>query len=412
MTTEPGGAYGILRSGPFPAYLASRTFAIVGSQMTATAVGWQVAERTRSPLALGLVGLAQVLPVLFLAPWAGHLADRADRRRVMMFTQTLHAACVGALALTVLFPGIPLSVLYAILFVDGISRGIQSPSAQAILPNLVPPALLARAVSWRLVSFELSSIGGPLAAGFLIGRVGMAPVYAIAAGLLVLGAAVLWRLPRQVPRADGPPAAGGRDLLAGFRYVWGRPVLRGALALDLFAVLFGGVTALLPIFARDVLEAGPEGLGMLRGANSVGSLVMTFILLHRPPLERAGTSLLLAVAGYGACMAGFGLSTSFWLSLSFLVASGLFDAVSVVIRHTMIQADTPDRMRGQVSAVNGVFIVSSNQLGEFESGVAAQLLGVAPSVVVGGVLTLAVVAVAAWKVPEIRRLRRLDAITV
>lgn len=412
MTVGSGGTYGILRSGPFPAYLASRTFSIVGSQMMATAVGWQVVERTRSPLALGLVGLAQVLPVLILAPWAGHLADRADRRRVMMFTQTLHAACAAALALTVLFPGIPLAVLYAILFADGAARGIQSPSAQAILPNLVPPALLARAVSWRLVSFELSSIGGPLTAGFLIGRVGMAPVYMAAAMLLILGAAVLWRLPRQVPRADGGPAADGRDLLAGFRYVWGRPVLRGALALDLFAVLFGGVTALLPIFARDILEAGPEGLGMLRGANSVGSLLMTFVLLHRPPFERAGPSLLLAVAGYGACMAGFGLSTSFWLSTALLVASGLFDAVSVVIRHTMIQADTPDRMRGQVSAVNGVFIVSSNQLGEFESGLAAQLLGVAPSVVVGGVLTLAVVSIAAWKVPEIRRLGRLDAISV
>lgn len=412
MTAGPGGTYGILRSGPFPAYLASRTFSIVGSQMMATAVGWQVVERTRSPLALGLVGLAQVLPVLILAPWAGHLADRADRRRVMMFTQTLHAACAAALALTVLFPGIPLAVLYAILFADGAARGIQSPSAQAILPNLVPPALLARAVSWRLVSFELSSIGGPLTAGFLIGRVGMAPVYVAAAMLLILGAAVLWWLPRQVPRADGGPAADGRDLLAGFRYVWGRPVLRGALALDLFAVLFGGVTALLPIFARDILEAGPEGLGMLRGANSVGSLLMTFVLLHRPPFERAGPSLLLAVAGYGACMAGFGLSTSFWLSMALLVASGLFDAVSVVIRHTMIQADTPDRMRGQVSAVNGVFIVSSNQLGEFESGLAAQLLGVAPSVVVGGILTLAVVSIAAWKVPEIRRLGRLDAISV
>lgn len=407
MTVRPDGAYTVLGHGAFGAYLASRTFSVIGGQMTATAVGWQVAERTGSPLALGLVGLAQVAPVLALAPWAGKLADRADRRGVMIVMQAVHAICGLAFVLTALFPGSPLWFLYAVLLAAGSANGIQSPSGQAILPNLVPGPLLARAVSWRLVSFEISSIAGPILAGFLIAWSGLGAVYAVAAALFIAGAAALAGIPRQTP--GGPAdAASEKGLLTGFRYVWRRPVLRGALALDMFAVLFGGATALLPIFARDILQAGPQGLGFLRAALPAGSLVMTMTLLHLSPMTRAGPALFWCVAGYGACMIGFGLSTVFFLSLACLAMAGMFDAVSVVIRHTIVQAATPDAMRGQVSAVNGVFIMASNQLGEFESGVAAALLGVAPSVVVGGFLTLAVVGLCASRVPELRRLGRLD----
>ncbi len=409
MAGPAGGAYAVLACRPFAAYLASRTFSVIGGQMILTAVGWQVAERTGSPLALGLVGLAQVAPVLALAPWAGRLADRADRRAVMAWMQVVHAACALGFVLTVLFPASPLWCLYATLLAAGVANGMQSPSGQAILPNLVPPDLLARAVSWRLVSFEISSITGPILAGFLIARSGLAAVYAVSAVLFLAGAAALAGISRQVPAREAGDAS-GRDLLAGFRYVWRRPVLKGALALDMFAVLFGGATALLPIFARDILHAGPEGLGFLRAALPAGSLVMSMTLLHLPPMTRAGRALFWCVAGYGACMIGFGLSTSFFLSLGCLAVAGMFDAVSVVIRHTIVQAATPDAMRGQVSAVNGVFIMASNQLGEFESGVAAALLGVAPSVVVGGILTLAVVGFCAARVPDLRRLGRLDAL--
>ncbi len=406
------GTYGIFKHRAFSAYLAARTFSVLGAQMTAVTVGWQVYVRTGSALALGVVGLLQVVPVLLLAPWAGRYADRANRRAILVVTHGVRAACALGLFLTDRCPDWPLAVLYAILVVDGVALSFQSPATQALMPSLVPVDLLSHAVAWRVVSFEISSIAGPALAGFLIGWSGLSSAYAAAAALGAVSVVSLLALKRHRPAALSSGslfgASPGESLWTGFRYVWERPVLRGALALDLFAVLFGGATALLPVFARDILEVGPEGLGILRAAPSAGALVMSLGLLHRRPMTRAGRSLLFCVAGYGVCMTAFGLSTSFPLSATLLFASGLFDAVSVVIRHTILQAMTPDVMRGRVSAVNGVFIQTSNQLGEFESGVAAALLGAARSVVFGGLATLAVVCLFAWRAPKLRRLGRLD----
>lgn len=405
--------YAAFRSPSYRFYVAMRLAAVLGAQTASVAVGWQVYERTDSALALGLVGLAQVLPVLAVAPWAGRLADHADRGRILAATHAVDAVCALALVAVALLTDRAVWPVYAILVAEGIGRGFRSPAVQAIMPSLVPPGALANAVGWRLVCFEAASIAGPLLGGVLIARAGgVAAAYAANALLSLAALAAAARIrPASAPRETAAGAVGDDSLWAGLAYVWRRPVLLGALSLDMFAVLFGGATALFPIFARDILDVGPEGLGFLRAAPSAGSILMTAGLLHRAAIRRAGRTLLLTVAAFGLAMVAFAASRNVYLSVAFLAAAGMFDAVSVLIRHTILQAMTPDAMRGRVSAVNGVFITASNQLGEFESGVAAALLGAAPAVALGGVLTVGVVAFCAWRFPDLRRLARLDAVT-
>lgn len=404
--------YAALRVRDFRFFLAGHLTSVLGVQMQTVAVGWQIYAETRSPLALGLVGLVQVIPMLGLALPAGHSADRYDRRRVLMAASVLAAASSIGLALMTLI-GASAAFLYLFLFTSGVARAFQGPARSSLMPQLVERSIFPNAVTWAVSGFELSSMAGPALGGVLIALFDgtTTPVYLIAAASSIFYILMLSRLASRSYAAAGATGKEEVDLerlAVGFKYVWRTKLLLGAMTLDLFAVLLGGAIALLPIYATDILHVGPAGLGWMQAAPSLGAMSMALVSTHMPPLERAGKTLLLAVAGYGASKIVFGVSTSFPLSLFMLFLSGAFDNISVVIRHTLVQMLTPDAMRGRVSAVNGMFINASNELGRFESGLAAQLLGVVPSVAAGGIGTMLVVAVAAFKWPELRRFGRLD----
>ena len=399
--------YAVLRHRDFSLYLTARFIAALGQQMLTVAVGWELYERTHLSLALGMVGLTQMVPMLLLILPAGHVADNYDRKRTilgMVFLATLSStglALISALQGHVLW-------IYGCLFAAGVARTFLWPASQAFLPQLVPRRIFSRAVTWNTGAFHLSSVLGPAAGGALIALTHKAVVvYAInAAATLVCLALIALVRSRQavIPRAEMSLAS----LLAGFKFVYGTKIILGTITLDLFAVLLGGATALLPVYAKDILGAGPNGLGVLQAALPLGSVVSAFYLAHRSPLQRAGRALIRAVAAFGVATIAFGLSRWFWLSFAMLFICGAVDNVSVVVRHTLVQLLTPDEMRGRVSAVNSLFIGTSNELGGFESGLVAQLFGPVISVVSGGVGTILVVIATALNWPEIRKYGRLD----
>ncbi|MDP9314461.1 MAG: MFS transporter [Chloroflexota bacterium] len=379
----------------------------LGTQMVGVAVGWELYERTNSAFALGFVGLVQVLPVILLSLPAGHAADRYDRRRLVVGSQLLLALCSLGLALISFAQG-PLALVYACLFGIGVARAFSSPASSTLLPQTVPPQHYANAATWGSSTWQLAAVMGPTLGGFLIAvSLSAALVYlcdVVACLLFVLALSMVRG--RQVARST--EALNLRSLLAGVHFLRQNKILLAAITLDLFAVLLGGATTLLPVFARDILQVGPTGLGWLRAAPSIGALAMAIILAYLPPIKRAGRVLLWAVAGFGVATVVFGLSRSFALSFLMLGLLGAFDNVSVVIRHTLLLVLTPDELRGRISAVNSVFIGASNELGGFESGVAAALLGPITAVAAGGIGTILVVLVVALVWPEMRRLGRLE----
>jgi MFS family permease len=399
--------YEVLRHRDFSLYLIARFIAALGQQMLTVAVGWELYERTHLSLALGLVGLTQMVPMLLLILPAGHVADNYDRKRTilgMVFLATLSSiglTLISALHGQVLW-------IYGCLFAAGVARTFLWPASQAFLPQLVPRRIFSRAVTWNTGAFHLSSVIGPAIGGALIALTHKAVVvYAInaAATLVCLTLIALVRSRQAViPRAEMTLAS----LLAGFKFVYQTKIILGTITLDLFAVLLGGATALLPVYAKDILHAGPTGLGILQAALPLGSVVSALYLAHRPPLQRAGHALIRAVIAFGMATIAFGLSRWFWLSFAMLFICGAVDNVSVVVRHTLVQLLTPDEMRGRVSAVNSLFIGTSNELGGFESGLVAQLFGPVVSVVAGGVGTILVVIATALNWPEIRKYGRLD----
>jgi MFS family permease len=320
--------------------------------------------------------------------------------------QLVMAACSLGLALVSYMQG-PVAWMYAMLLLGSVGRAALWPAGQALLPQLVPLEAFGSAVTWRSTAFQIASVAGPALGGFMIGLQHTATwVYVVDAALAAVNCYCICRIkPRPVTRTG--EAASLKTLLAGFRYVRDNKLILAALTLDLFAVLLGGATALLPIYAKDILRVGPMGLGWLRAAPAVGAFCMAVTLSHLPPLRRAGRALLLAVTAFGAVTIVFGLSTWFWLSLLMLACCGAADNISVVIRHSLVQLGTPDDMRGRVSAVNSVFISASNELGSFESGLVARFFGPVMSVVSGGIGTIVVVALAAWIWPEIRKLQKL-----
>jgi MFS family permease len=374
---------------PFMRLWTSRLLSGAASQMLMVAIGWRMYELTGSAWDLGLVGLFQFVPALVLALPAGHVADRYHRGHVA-------AICVvaqTAAALTLLGAwlgagGDSRALLLGASVVLGAARTFQMPAQQALLPALVPARMLPRAMAFSAAGIQASVIGGP-ALGGLLCALGAPVVYGACA---LLTAASAWLLAGlQYPRQAPPREPVTLDtLLAGVRFVWARKPVLGAISLDLFAVLLGGAVALLPIFAKDILHTGPWGLGLLRAAPALGALLMSGWLTRHPPRRRVGRLLLVSVAVFGVCMVVFGLSTQFWLSLLALAVSGAADMVSVVVRQTLVQLETPDAMRGRVSAVNAVFIGASNQLGEFESGATAALLGPVGATVLGGIGTVLV----------------------
>lgn len=403
MTTP--NARAVLAIGDFRSFLATRFLSTLALQMVGVAVGWQVYDLTGDPLHLGMVGLVQFLPALFSALPAGHVADRFDRRRVLLVCLLMEVLCLSALLALSLLPTPPLEALLSVLAVMGATRAFMQPASQSLVPHLVPAEMFPRAVAWVSSAFQTAVIAGPALGGVLY-AFGVTTVYTIAA-IMMTGAAIATSRLKTRLVVHAAVETGLVGLLAGVRYVWTRKDILGAVSLDLFAVLLGGATALLPIFARDILHVGPVGLGLLRSAPAAGAAVMALWLAHHPLERAAGHKMFLAVAVFGLATVAFGLSSSFWVSLAALTVLGSADMISVVVRQTLVQARTPDDMRGRVSAVNFVFIGASNELGEFESGVTAALFGTVPAVIIGGVGTLAVAALWAWKFPALRKVDRL-----
>src|ERR1019366_1726663 len=400
--------YAVLRNRDVALYLIGRLVASLGQQMVTLAVGWELYRRTHSALALGLVGLTQMAPmVLFTLP-AGHIADNYDRKRIIVM-MNLVAAC-ASLGLTLISAlGAHVFWIYFCLFVAGTARTFLWPASAAFLPQLVSRQDFSRAVTWSSGSFQLSSVAGPAAGGALFALTHhAAPVYAFnaAAALICL---TLISFVRRRPATAAKEKMTAKSLSVGFKFVFASPIILGTITLDLFAVLLGGATALLPVYAEDILAVGPTGLGFLQAALPTGSLVCALVLAHRPPLQKAGRTMLLAVAGFGLATIGFGCSRWFWFSLLMLFVCGAMDNVSVVVRHTLVQLLTPDEKRGRVSAVNSLFIGTSNELGGFESGLVAYLFGPVISVVSGGIGTILVVLAVAAIWPAIRKYGRLDA---
>jgi MFS family permease len=348
----------------------------------------------------------QVVPIILLALPAGHVADRFDRKRIAMLSLLLLIA--GSLALAVIsFTVAPIPLIYLTLFVIGVALSFHRPAIAALLPQLVPAQKFANAVTWNSVGWQLASVIGPAVGGLIIAwRHHAGIVYVIDAALMLVFVVCLTQIRgQQVARAR--KAVTLQSLLGGVRFVWHTKVILAAITLDLFAVLFGGATTLLPVFAKDILHVGAEGFGWLRASPSIGAVIVAMLLLGRPPMRRAGKSLLFAVAGFGIATIVFGLSRSFPLSILMLILAGGLDMISVVVRQTLVQLRTPDEMRGRVSAVNSVFIDTSNELGGFESGASAALFGPLVSVVGGGIVTVLVVTAVAFAWPELRSMRGL-----
>jgi MFS family permease len=381
--------------------------ASMGGEMQGMAVGWELYQRTHSASALGLVGLVQFLPIVFLSLVAGQLADRHSRKWILISTQVL--MMVSGLGLAVLshFQG-PVPLIFLCLFGTGVSRTFGNPARWALLPQVVPASILSNAVAWNSSAWQIASVSGPALGGAVIGLTGN-PVGAYlcaAGGALACVALVVPIRARAEPRT--PEAITFGSLLAGVRFLGHNRLLLAVITLDLFAVLLGGATALLPVYASDILDVGPVGLGWLQAAPSLGALAMALVMAHRPPLQRAGPALLAAVSGFGLATIVFGISRSVPLSLVMLAFTGAFDNISVVVRGTLVQVLTPDAMRGRVLAINNIFIGSSNHLGAFESGITAHYFGPIISVVGGGVGTLLIVATVMKTWPEVTRLRRLE----
>lgn len=410
MSDVPAGLhdpYLALRTPSFRRYLIGNALTTIGVRMQGVAVGWEVYERTGAPLALGLVGLAQVVPLVLLFLPVGHVVDRYDRRRVLVLAEAgLAVSALGLAAVSLLRA--PVVLLYAILFAYGAARSFHGAAKSALLPEIVPQPAFPNAVTWNSGSWQMADVAGPALGGLLLAATGSAAVVYLIHAACAIAFMVLLR--RVVPHGPHHPAAAATmgALLDGVRYVRRSRILLSAITLDLFAVLFGGAVALLPVYAKDILGVGPAGLGWLLASQSLGAMLMALALAHRPPLTRAGPVLLWAVAGFGLATIAFGLSRSFALSITALAVAGAADSVSVVIRATLAQLGTPIHLRGRVSAVNTLFIGTSNELGRLESGLVAALAGPVFAVVSGGVGTIVVVGIVAVVWPEVRRLGRLE----
>jgi len=389
----------------FLRFWAGRVAGTMGNQMVMLAVGWQMYDLTHSAWNLGLVGLFQFVPALALALVSGHVADHHDRRHIVSMAMTLQLVAALLLLLATHERWISRDLILGVSLLLGVARSFQMTAQQALTPLLVPASILARAMAFSSSGMQAAIIGGPALGGVLYAA-GASVVYAACALLFVLGAGLVWSA--RYDHRPAPRAPVTMDtLLAGVRFIRAKPVVLGAISLDLFAVLLGGATALLPIYARDILHVGPQGLGLLRGAPAIGALLMSLALARWTIRTRAGAILFSCVALFGLTTIVFGLSTSFWLSMAMLFVNGAVDMVSVVVRQTLVQLDTPDEMRGRVSAVNAIFIGASNQLGEFESGATAALWGPVGAVVVGGAGTLVVVGLWMRWFPELLRRRSL-----
>ncbi|MBV9505500.1 MAG: MFS transporter [Acidobacteriia bacterium] len=399
----------VFRYPNFLYHAGARVVSVLGSEMQAVAVGWQIYGLTHRPLDLGLVGLAQFLPGILLFLVAGHTADRVPRKRILQTCMGVYAL-VSVLLFVFTVRGLH-SVLpiYAVLLLNGTGRAFSMPASQALLPTLVAQEHFPIAVAWGSSWFQVATILGPVAGGLIYGATGNPlPVYGLAALFYLAGLLLYSRI--RVKTVE-PPRHSGEMVFEGLRYIWNHKFVLGAISLDLFAVLLGGAVALLPVYAREILHVGAPGLGILRSAPGLGAISTGVLLAHRPLGRRQGTVMLWCVFGFGLFTIVFGLSRNLTLSLAALAILGACDTVSVVVRSTMVQLRTPDHMRGRVSAVNMVFIGASNEVGQFESGITAQWFGTVPAVVLGGVGTILVVVLWTWLFPDLRRVQETASVS-
>ena len=404
-----------LRHRDYRRFLATHFATTLAFQVMEVIVAWQMYLDTRDPLSLGLVGLAEALPNIGASLLGGHVADRMDRRKLALISTWVLLAAALVLAVLAGLHGSAthwrVDGVYGVVAVTGIARAFLQPARTALAASMVSRELQPNAITWRSTTWQLGAVVGPALGGLLNAAVGFRGSYLVAAGLIVVALTALTAIEfRGMPNAAAVPEPILRSLTTGIRYLRGQQILLGAMTLDLFSVLFGGAVALLPIFVADILHTGVWGLGLLRAAPAVGALATSVYLAWRPPMERAGRALFAAVTAFGLCTIGFGLARTLWLSFACLALSGAADMVSVVIRSTLLQLVVPNELMGRVTSVNAIFVGSSNEIGSFESGLTARLFGTVPAVLLGGGLTLLVVAGTAVGAPELARVGRLDRI--
>lgn len=414
-TSPVRDGFAAMRVPNFRKYIIALFMLTLGIQIQGTVVGWQIYDLTHDPLALGLIGLAEAIPAISLSLVAGHVADTHDRRRVALAALVVLFVC--SVALWILAHPLPLgasmvtrgrvNAIYSVIVLSGLARAFLQPSRQALSAELVPRHLFSNSITWRSGSWQMAAVLGPALGGALYAIGGTQLAYAVDAALMTSAVFVFFAVRHRSPIREATEEPILSSITGGLRFVFGEPLLLSALTLDLFSVLFGGATALLPMFAAEILHAGPGALGILRAAPAAGAVISSILLSRWPPFSRTGPNLLLAVTGFGVCMIVFGLSTSIYISVAALAVAGACDMVSVVIRSVMLQARTPEALLGRVSAVNQIFIGSSNEIGSFESGLTARWWGAVASVVVGGFATLGVVATVAWRIPALRSLRKM-----
>ena len=404
--TAESQRYAAFRHRPFLAFWAARFLATFSTQIVSVAVGWQVYDLTRDPFDLGLVGIVQFIPSLLLVLVTGAIADRFGRRLIMGLAAMLEAVCALALLLLSLRGLTGVAPIFVVLAVFGVARAFFGPAAASLVANLVPPKDFANAVAWNSSAWQTATIVGPVAGGLLYG-VSAEAAYGVATLLMLGSATLIFGIPKPEQRT-GAERPSLDTLFAGFRYIWSEKVVLGAISLDLFAVLLSGAFALLPVYARDILELGPWGLGLLRSAPGIGAILVTVWLAGHPLRDHAGRIMLIFVGLFGVFTIVFGVSTVVWLSIFALAMLGATDMVSVYVRETLIQLWTPDEVRGRVNAVNMVFVGASNELGEFRAGTMAAFIGTVPAVVFGGVGAIAVAGLWAWLFPKLRDIRHLQ----
>jgi MFS family permease len=391
-----GEAFAVIHVKNFRFYLLYRNFMTMATIMQSVIVGWQIYDLTHDVLWLGFIGLAEVIPQVSISLFAGHYIDLWNRHKIVNYTTLL--LILGSLILLIYsgnaayfsekFGIIP---IFITIFLTGLARGILNPAQVALMGQLVPRNLYANAATWNSANWQVAAVMGPAIGGLIYGFLGIVPAYSVVLGLYTLSFFMIMLIKSGKHQVIETAEGVFTRIQSGISFVFKTPELLGAFTLDMFAVLFGGAVAMLPVFASDILHVGPQGLGLLRASPAIGATIMAFILMFRPPMKDTGRILFISVTGFGLCMIGFALSKSFILSGVLLIFSGAFDNISVVIRGTILQLFTPDEMRGRVASVNSIFIGSSNELGAFESGVTAKLMGLVPSVVFGGFMTLVVV---------------------
>jgi MFS family permease len=402
-------AYAVLKLKDFRLFLSFRFFMTIAAQMQSVIVGWQVYELTHDPLSLGLIGLAEALPFISIALYAGHIADRFNRKKIILWFDFLFIFASGLLLLitynkTGIFGKFGVLPIYLCVAISGLARAFLYPATIALMAQVVPRSLYTNSSTWNSTIWQIAAITGPAIGGLVYGFFGVKVAYMTVIVSMLVSVLLLFNIQSRPVHVIDEKETLMQRLANGIRFVFSNQLLLGAMALDMFAVLFGGAVAMLPVFAVEVLKVGPEGLGLLRASPMVGAVLMSVVLAYRPPVVRAGRLLMIGVAGFGLSIICFALSKNFFLSMGLLALSGMFDNISVVIRLATMQLVAPDEMRGRVASVNSIFVGSSNEIGSFESGVAAKLMGLIPSVIFGGIMTLGIVGATAKWAPKLRKL--------